>query len=214
MQREGSHSSARNSHGGRRSPLVSVCRFSQFAMPCHHSWLSRSPFRLQRAARSQVSTAVSFEDARAAGSAIQPTRSDEGSALSAAEADGKWARNARRWYSDCALHGSLMHVVGSHAQWRVLPGPLPCEPSLALPGPSTAKSPRQCPRACGESSTRRLLRSNVPIAWRHRTDWRPPSTITNARMPALLERPQKGQQAGRLSVHQHPCTGSCSCQSS
>ncbi|GIL85932.1 hypothetical protein Vretimale_8951 [Volvox reticuliferus] len=42
-----------------------------------------------RAARSQVSTAVSFEGARAAGSAVQPERSvDEDSALSAAEPDG------------------------------------------------------------------------------------------------------------------------------
>lgn len=44
----------------------------------------------QRAARSQVSTAVSFEGARAAGSAVQPERSvDEDSALSAAEPDGR-----------------------------------------------------------------------------------------------------------------------------
>lgn len=45
---------------------------------------------LQRAARSQISTAVSFEGARAAGSAALPSRSlEEESALSAAEADGK-----------------------------------------------------------------------------------------------------------------------------
>ncbi len=48
---------------------------------------------LQRAARSQISTAVSFEGARAAGSAALPSRSVEGeSALSAAEAaDGAMA---------------------------------------------------------------------------------------------------------------------------
>lgn len=45
---------------------------------------------LQRAARSQISTAVSFEGARAAGSAALPSRSlEEESALSAAEGDGK-----------------------------------------------------------------------------------------------------------------------------
>jgi len=45
--------------------------------------------RMQRA-RSQVSTAVSFEGARPAGSAALPSRSvDEESALSAAEADGE-----------------------------------------------------------------------------------------------------------------------------
>ena len=44
---------------------------------------------LQRAARSQISTAVSFEGARAAGSAALPSRSlEEESALSAAAADG------------------------------------------------------------------------------------------------------------------------------
>jgi hypothetical protein len=45
---------------------------------------------LQRAARSQISTAVSFEGARAAGSAALPSRSlEEESALSAAEGDGE-----------------------------------------------------------------------------------------------------------------------------
>ena len=57
--------------------------FRQLCLPRRHV------LSLQRAARSQVSTAVSLEDARAAGSAIQPARSlDEESALSAAEADG------------------------------------------------------------------------------------------------------------------------------
>ena len=46
--------------------------------------------RFQRAARSQISTAVSFEGARAAGSAALPSRSLDGeSALSAAEGDGE-----------------------------------------------------------------------------------------------------------------------------
>lgn len=45
----------------------------------------------QRAARSQISTAVSFEGARAAGSAALPSRSlEEESALSAAEGDGMY----------------------------------------------------------------------------------------------------------------------------
>jgi hypothetical protein len=55
---------------------------------------------LQRAARSQISTAVSFEGARAAGSAALPSRSlEEESALSAAEGDGEFTMGAG-WPAD------------------------------------------------------------------------------------------------------------------
>jgi hypothetical protein len=56
----------------------------------------------QQRARSQVSTAVSFEGARPAGSAALPSRSvDEESALSAAEADGALRGCLPAWFGCC-----------------------------------------------------------------------------------------------------------------
>lgn len=66
-------------------PLPLSLPYPSENMPDHACML------IQRAARSQVSVAVSFEGARAAGSAVQPERSvDEDSAASAADAaDGE-----------------------------------------------------------------------------------------------------------------------------
>jgi hypothetical protein len=103
---EGEDGHDSHSFGGQVSPVSRDCRWGPsptglgglctaappgrerdpaVAQPCR---LLRSLRNTQRA-RSQVSTAVSFEGARPAGSAALPSRSvDEESALSAAEADG------------------------------------------------------------------------------------------------------------------------------
>ncbi len=102
-QGEGEDGHDSHSFGGQVSPVSKVggrgsmsCCHRSFCCPLlalslpHNATISLYSIRYVQRARSQVSTAVSFEGARPAGSAALPSRSvDEESALSAAEADGE-----------------------------------------------------------------------------------------------------------------------------
>jgi hypothetical protein len=105
LQEEGAPSHDSHSFGGQVSPVRAhgardgrrgELRVQQSGQPAASSGSAppaptppRPPPPDPQRARSQVSTAVSFEGARPAGSAALPSRSvDEESALSAAEADG------------------------------------------------------------------------------------------------------------------------------
>jgi hypothetical protein len=92
-QPTGGHEQNSHSFEGPASPVRPVrppAAPPAAAPPAPEALLTTPSPALQRAARSQISTAVSFEGGRAAGSVALPSRSLDGeSALSAAEGDGE-----------------------------------------------------------------------------------------------------------------------------
>ena len=70
---------------------------------------------LQRPARSQISTAVSFEPAHPANSAANAARSGEDSAASAAEPEGEAPPESKSQYMECPVVMDMSLPPPSHA---------------------------------------------------------------------------------------------------